>query len=1154
MGGEPEMDQHSFVHLHVHTEYSLLDGAARIEDLVRKAKEQGMKALAITDHGAMYGVIPFYKACLKEGIKPIIGCEVYLTSGDYRDRPSLKEQKNYHLLLLAETNEGYQNLMKLATEAQLHGFHYRPRIDKQLLRRYAKGLIATSSCLSGEIPQALLRDEWMEAKRLVEEYIDIFGKDHFFFELQDHQLQEQQKVNRQLVAWSQEMDIPLIATNDVHYTESSDHEVHDCLLCIGTGQKLSDDHRLRFDSDQFYLKSIEEMNAQFAYVPEALANTVKIAERCQVDLPLGGRLLPYFPVPDGYTSETYLREQCQKGATKRYGVLTEEVQQRLDYELSVIDRMGFNDYFLVVWDFVRFAHEQGIAVGPGRGSAAGSLVSYVLRITDVDPIRYHLLFERFLNPERVSMPDIDIDFNYERRDEVIQYVSEKYGEDRVAQIITFGTMAPRAAVRDVGRVMGLPYKDVDRVAKMIPASPGMTLKRAFEMEPELKKLEAHPQFAQLLTTVRKVEGMPRHASTHAAGVVISQEPLTDVVPLQEGSGGIALTQYPMEVLEEIGLLKADFLGLRNLTVIERAIQMIEQRKGFRVSFEGHAYEDAKTYDLLSKGETTGVFQMESAGMRRVLRELKPSVFEDIIAVLALYRPGPMEQIPRFIRAKHGLEKVSFPHPDLEEILKNTYGIIVYQEQIMQIAAKMAGFSLGEADLLRRAVGKKKKELLLEQREAFVNGCIRRGYEERMGHQIYDLIVRFADYGFNRSHSAAYGVLAYQTAYLKANYPLEFMAALLGTVTGNQNKLAEYVEEAKQMGIRILPPNIQRSEMNFTVDDSAIRFGLAAIKNVGTSAIQSILLARREGEFQDLLDFCQRIDLRLCHRRVLESLIQCGALDSLPGHRTQLLAVLDEVLERVTSQHRFTSRHQLHLALDSSLDLDEELDLIPVSPYTQKEKLELEKDLLGIYISGHPLDEFREVILSQTTHRLGQLEELRERETVSLAGVITRVKAIQTKKGDPMAFAEIEDQTSLLEVVIFPKVYARVRTLLHMDTPVWMKGHVNHHEDGIKLIVDEVIELSQLPIKAPPKSFRSNMDQQVAYIRIPPDKETPAVLEGLKKYLLSYKGSTLVYLYYERTHQVLALPTEKYGIQPTEECLKQLEKMVGTGGIRFKTKT
>ncbi|SFI82730.1 DNA polymerase III subunit alpha [Thermoflavimicrobium dichotomicum] len=1135
-----------FVHLHVHTEYSLLDGAARIGELVKKAKEQGMKALAISDHGAMYGVVPFYKACKQEGIHPIIGCEVYVTNGDYREKPKRSEQKIYHLLLLAETNEGYRNLIKLTTEAHLHGFHYKPRVDKTLLRKYSKGIIATSSCLAGEIPQAILAGKMELAKQLVWEYLDIFGRDHFFFELQDHQMREQQRVNRQLIAWSKEMGIPLIATNDVHYLDQDDHQVHDCLLCIGTGAKLADEERLRFPSDQFYLKSPQEMAQLFSYVPEALHHTVEIAKRCQVSIPLGGRLLPKYPVPEGWTAKDYLHAKCLEGAKDRYGTLTKEIEERLYYELAIIDAMGFNDYFLVVWDFVKFAHERGIAVGPGRGSAAGSLVSYVLKITDVDPIRYNLLFERFLNPERVTMPDIDIDFNYERRDEVIRYVKEKYGDDRVAQIITFGTMAPRAAVRDVGRVMGLPYQQVDQVAKMIPASPGMTLERAYEAEPRLKQLHQHPQLATLLDHVAKVEGMPRHASTHAAGVVISQTPLTDHVPLQEGIDGIPLTQYPMEVLEDIGLLKVDFLGLRNLTVIERAIQLIKKQTGKTVSFKASNYDDPATYELLSSGETTGVFQMESAGMRKVLRELKPSTFEDIIAVLALYRPGPMEQIPRFIRAKHGLEKVEYPHPDLEEILKNTYGIIVYQEQIMQIAAKMAGFSLGQADILRRAVSKKKRELLDEQKNAFIHGCIQNGYDQETGEKVYELILRFANYGFNRSHSAAYGVLAYQTAYLKANYPLAFMAALLTTVVGNQNKMTEYIHEAKRMGIQVLPPDIHTSDETFTIEKQAIRFGLGAIKNVGSLAIQSILEARKQGAFRDLIDFCRRVNLRVCNRRVLESLIQCGAMDCLPGHRAQKLAMLDEIMEISWMFERRKSDDQLSLfreEMEESANLQHRYDNI--KPYTHKEILAFEKELLGLYLSGHPLDAYQAVIRNRRTHLISELAHERDQQTVTIAGVITHCRQVQTKKGELMAFLEVEDEVGTVEVVVFPRVFTLARMFLSEDQPLLVTGVVQLHENGVKIIAETCQDLKTITKEAPVAN------KWQVYIRISKQHEQTHTLEELKQILLSHRGQAPVFLYYESKKRLLELPMQKYGISPSQECIRQIEELLGYQAVHLK---
>jgi DNA polymerase-3 subunit alpha len=1117
------MNENSFVHLHVHTEYSLLDGAARIEDVVQKAKEYGMQALAITDHGAMYGVVPFYQMCKKHGIKPIIGCEMYLTTGHYQDRPSRKEAKNYHLLVLAETNEGYRNLMQLVSEANLHGHHYRPRIDKQLLQKYAKGLIATSSCLAGEIPQAILQDNLPLARSILEEYLHIFGTENFVLELQNHQLREQQKVNHVLIEWAKEYQLTLIATNDVHYTEQTDSYTHDCLLCIGTGSKLADQDRFRFDTDQVYLKSPAEMAHLFAHVPEALRNTVKLAERCQVDLPLGETHLPAFPLQVDLTAKEYLQGLCQKGMSKRYSATTPAILERLEHELTIINQMGYNDYFLIVWDLIRYAKNQGIAVGPGRGSAAGSLVAYLLGITEVDPIRYDLLFERFLNPERVSLPDIDIDFDYERRDEVIQYARERFGEDRVAQIITFGTMAPRAAVRDVGRVMGLPYEQVDNLAKLISAGPNITLEKALENEPRLaEEIDRDPAVRQLFQSVAKVEGIPRHASTHAAGIVISPTSLTDYTALQTGSGPVPITQYAMDSLETLGLLKMDLLGLRYLTVIERAKQFILQQEETKVIFTEER-EDQATYQLLASGETSGVFQLESAGVRSVLTRLKPTHFEDLIAVLALYRPGPMEQIPRFIRAKHGQEEVHVPHPVLQEILQNTYGIIVYQEQIMQIAAKLAGFTLGQADLLRRAVGKKKKELLQQQRLTFVEGCVGQGYTADLGNEVYDLIVRFADYGFNRSHSVAYAVLAYQTAYLKANHPKEYLAALLTTVIGNQTKMVEYIEEAKRMGIPVLPPDITISEESFSLAENGIRFGLTAIKNVGTLAVRSILAARSEESFYDIFDLCSRINHRVCNRRVLESLIQAGAMNALPANQKQKLAVLDDALETNLGNQ---------LPLFQAEDKQTEYPALP--PYSHTERLQLERELLGFYLSGHPLEHY-----SRAEYTVQRVMEFADRSKVELPLFITQVKVVQTKRGDSMAFVTAEDTAASIELVVFPEVFQRSRQLLREDQIIYVEGSLQRRANQVKLIADEIVDLDK-------------WRQAKVYVRISTQAEQSGKLQDIKKIIELHPGSVPVFLTYERTKQTLALPIEQFGITPTNECMKKLEQIVERQNVRFHT--
>ncbi|PZE21466.1 DNA polymerase III subunit alpha [Paenibacillus xerothermodurans] len=1080
-----------FVHLHVHSEYSLLDGASRIDDLVGEAARLGMKALALTDHGVMYGAIPFYKACQQHGIQPIIGCEVYYTAGSLHDRAARQEQPIYHLILLAKNPTGYQNLMRLCSIGHLEGYHYKPRIDSAHLARYSEGLICTSSCLGGEVSQHLLHGRYEEAKLAALRYQAIFGED-FFLEIQDHGLMEQKKVLQSMVQLSEDTGIPLIATNDVHYVRQPDHAVQDILLCIGTGKTVDDPDRLRFGSSQLYLKSGEEMQRLFPHLPQAIQNTRLVAERCTLELEFGRSILPRFePIPADATAGTYLADLCHKGLVERYGSdeswhdadgkFRTQLEQRLDYELSVIERMGFSDYFLIVWDFIRFAHQQGIVTGPGRGSSAGSLVAYVLRITDVDPIRYNLLFERFLNPERVSMPDIDIDFSDVRRDEVIDYVVHKYGRDRVAQIITFGTMAAKGAIRDVGRVLNLPYNEVDRAAKMIPHQLGMRLADAIEANPELKALAGkQPKTAELLGIAMKVEGMPRHASTHAAGVVISREPLTQYVPLQEGNEQTALTQYPMEHLESIGLLKMDFLGLRTLSIIERTLQWIKEQTGATIDFEKLPMDDAATYELLSRGDTTGVFQLESAGMRRVLKDLRPSEFEDIISVLALYRPGPMEFIPRYIQCKHGELEVEYPHPALEPILRDTYGIIVYQEQIMQIASKMAGFTLGEADLLRRAVSKKKREVLDEQRAHFVAGSIAQGFTDNEANRVYDMIVRFADYGFPRAHATAYGVLAFQTAYLKAHYPVQFMASMLTAVMGSHTKVAEYVDECRRMGIAVLPPDVNESGVVFTpVTHSgggavaadtgeqqppalpgSIRFGLAAIKNVGTHAIESIMQVRQgeDGPYSSLLDFCRRVDLRVCNKRVLESLIQAGAVDSLPGHRAQQLAMLEETIEAAVKWRKERDDLQLHL-FGFVEEVNWEVEYPDIRPFSMTQQLELERELLGLYISGSPLDDYAAALHELDIDPLHQLHELPDHSEVIVAGMVLSSKTIVTKKGQPMAFMELEDRVANIEVVLFPEAWKQYAPLVQKGHAVLVRAKLQHGDEDVKLLADQLVALS-----------------------------------------------------------------------------------------------
>lgn len=1221
-----------FVHLHVHSEYSLLDGAARIDDLAKRAAELGMKSLALTDHGVMYGSIPFYKACRKYGIKPIIGCEVYFASGSLHGKGSRQEQPTYHLILLAKNDVGYRNLMRLCSIAHLEGFHYKPRIDWEHLVAHAEGLICLSSCLGSEISQHLLHDRIDDARKTAERFKALFADD-YFLEMQDHGFMEQKKVMQSIVQLSRELNIPLVATNDVHYIDEADHAMQDVLICIGTGKTIEDQDRFKMNTTQLYMKSSEQMAKLFAHVPESIANTVRIAERCSLELKFGQSILPQFqPIPEGLSSGDFLALLCEEGFERRYGARADwneegsefrnQAEERLRYELGVIDSMGFSDYFLIVWDFIRFAHKHGISTGPGRGSSAGSLVAYTLNITDVDPIKYRLLFERFLNPERVTMPDIDIDFNDERRDEVIAYVAEKYGHEHVAQIITFGTMAAKAAVRDVGRALQVPFQEVDRAAKLITGSQG--LEQALATTPELRLAsERSVKTAEMLKMALRVEGMPRHASTHAAGVVISRDPLTDHVPLQEGTGGTALTQYPMEDLEAIGLLKMDFLGLRTLSIIDRAQQWIVEQNGQTVDFHHVPDDDPKTYELLSRGDTTGIFQLESPGVRRVLRDLKPTDFEDIISVLALYRPGPMDFIPKYIQTKHGMMKAEYPHPSLVPILKDTYGIIVYQEQIMQIASQMAGFSLGQADLLRRAVGKKKREILDEQRVHFVRGSLTQGFLENEANLVYDMIVRFADYGFPRAHATAYGVLAFQTAYLKTHYPASFMAAMLTAVIGNHNKVAEYVDECRRMGIAVLPPDVNESGVTFTpvrlqtdgegdsgVPDEqyAIRFGLAAIKNVGTNAIEAIMQERQENSYSDLLDFCRRVDLRVCNKRVLESLILGGAFDSLPGHRAQLLAALEDTIEAALKWKKQRDDLQLHL-FGFTEETNWGIEYPNVRPFTQDEQLEYERELLGLYLSGHPLDSHEQLLQELEVDPLPYLAEGVDGSEVIAAGMIVGLKTIVTKKGQQMAFLELEDKIDKIEVVLFPETWKRHASVTEKGRLVLVRAKLQLQDEGFKLLADELTPLeasagrrlvarvraaakrspaatgaasaagsaahndSAAALTAPATSLSTGstsgtsnagavadsvvlastavyQQPQRVFVKIATSHEEPTILARLKAILQQHPGSQQVVLYYERNQRSLALGSA-FHVEPSSELITAIQGLLGSGTVKIK---
>jgi len=1136
----------SFVHLHIHTEYSLLDSAARIDELVARAAALGMPALAITDHANMYGVIPFYKACRQAGIKPIIGMEIYLIEGSLQDRQR-QAPPPFHLVLLAENEQGYGNLLKLATIANTEGHYVLPRLNKETLARHAAGLIALSACREGEVARLLLAGQTEAAREAALWYSRTFGPEHFYLELADHGLESERRLNARLVRLSEETGIPLVATNNVHYVKREDHAVHDILLAIGEGRVVTEENRRRYETDQYYLKSGEEMAQAFAYAPQALANTARIAERCRLELSFGRHILPEFPLPEGEEPARFLRKLCEQGCIARYGEITPAVRERLDRELEIITRTGFTHYFLIVWDFMRYAHEQGIPTGPGRGSAAGSLVAYALQITNVDPLRHHLLFERFLNPERVTMPDIDIDFSVERRDEMIRYVADKYGHDRVAQIITFGTMAARAAVRDVGRALGLSLSLVDRVAKMIPQSPGMTIDKAMELNPDIGRLcAANKQARQLIEAAKGVEGLPRHASTHAAGVVISREPLTRYVPLQTGHEGLALTQYSMENLEEVGLLKMDFLGLRNLTIIQETLRHLRQQ-GIELDLDRIPQDDAKTYRMLSQGDTTGVFQLESAGMRNVLRELKPECLEDVVAVLALYRPGPMEIIPRYIAAKHGESKVTYPHPVLEPILKETHGFLIYQEQIMQISSTLAGFTLGEADILRRAVGKKKRELLAEQREKFVAGCIRNGYGEKLGNEIYDLIVRFADYGFNKAHSVSYAVIAYQMAYLKANYPLAFMAALLSLSIGSQAKIAEYTEEARRMKLEVLPPDVNKSEAFFTVEGNAIRFGLAAVKNVGYGAIESIVRERQRRPYRDVFDFCARVDGRLVNRRVAESLILCGALDSLPGHRSQLLLLLDEAIGKAAGRRIERDANQLNLfaGAEETVSLRKPEEYPEVPPFSHSQQLQEERELLGVFLSGHPLDAYAHLTNRPEVVRLAELSGMPRNSVVKVCGMVTHVRQIQTKKGEAMAFVTLEDKTAQTELVVFPQVFAKHAHLLGKEKVLVVEARIDFQDDLVKLLPSRIWDADLLPKTA--AKPQETAAETVVFVKIAAEQERDSTLHRLHQLFLQKKGTIPVILYYEGKKQTIRLPDE-IRVEADAWFLEKAREIVGPDSV------
>lgn len=1074
----------NFAHLHVHTEYSLLDGSNKINEYVARVKELGMNSAAITDHGVMFGCIDFYRAAKAAGIKPILGCEVYVAPGSRFDREiGQAEDRYYHLVLLAENNHGYENLMKIVSKAFVDGFYYKPRVDMELLQEYHEGIIALSACLAGEVAKNIIRGMYEEAKSAALRYEQIFGKGNFFLELQDHGIPQQQRVNQQLLRMSQETGIALVATNDVHYTYDTDAEAHDILLCVQTRKLLSDENRMRYEGGQYYVKSPEEMAELFPYIPEALENTQKIADRCEVEIEFGVTKLPKFDVPAPYTSWEYLNKLCYDGLKERYSGDLTELEKRLEYELGVIKTMGYVDYFLIVWDFIRFARDHDIMVGPGRGSAAGSLVSYTLGITKLDPIKYNLLFERFLNPERVSMPDIDVDFCFERRQEVIDYVVEKYGKDRVVQIVTFGTMAARGVIRDVGRVMDLPYAQCDMIAKMIPEELNITIDKALKINPELKNLYTTDEAVKkLIDMSRRLEGLPRHTSMHAAGVVISQKSVDEYVPLARASDGSIVTQFTMTTLEELGLLKMDFLGLRTLTVIQKAVKLIEKNKGISLDMDHVDYSDKAVYDMLGAGKTEGVFQLESAGMTNFMKELKPESLEDIIAGISLYRPGPMDFIPQYIEGKNNPDSIRFLCPQLEPILSATYGCIVYQEQVMQIVRSLGGYTLGRSDLVRRAMSKKKAAVMEKERQNFVYGneaegvpgCVNRGISEEIANKIYEQMMDFAKYAFNKSHAAAYAVVAYQTAYLKCHFPVEFMAALMTSVIDNPSKVAGYILSSRRMGIAILPPDINKGDSTFSVDEGGIRYGLSAIKSIGKPVIEAIVEERNQrGDFASLRDFIERMTGKDVNKKAIENFIKAGAFDELSGNRRQKMMVYAQILDAVVQEKKNMMAGQMSLFdfVSEEEKTAYEIHMPDVEEYPKEAKLAFEKEVLGIYISGHPLEEYetcwRKNISAVTTDFMPDEEsgqpKVRDGQQVIVGGMITEKTIKYTKTNKVMAFLTLEDLLGTVEIVVFPRDYEKNVRLMEIDEKVFIKGRVSVEEErASKLICESMYSFENVP--------------------------------------------------------------------------------------------
>ena len=1151
----------AFAHLHVHTEYSLLDGSNKIKEYVEKIKALGMTAGAITDHGVMYGVIDFYKAAREEGINPVLGCEVYVAPGSRLDREMVHgEDRYYHLVLLAENNTGYSNLMKIVSKGFVEGYYYKPRVDMEVLEKYHEGIIALSACLAGEVQRNLVRGMYEEAKEVAYRYERCFGKGNFFLELQDHGIPEQKLVNQQLLRMSQETGIELVATNDVHYTNAEDAEPHDILLCLQTGKKLADEDRMRYEGGQYYVKSEEEMKSLFPYALQALENTQKIADRCHVEIEFGHTKVPHFEVPEGYDSWTYLNKLCHEGLDKRYGADAPKYLQKLDDELAVIKNMGYVDYFLIVWDFIHYAREHDIMVGPGRGSAAGSLVSYTTGITDIDPVRYNLIFERFLNPERVSMPDIDVDFCFERRQEVIDYVVEKYGKDCVTQIVTFGTLAARGVIRDVGRVMDLPYNFVDTIAKAIPNELGITIDKALMMNPELRGMyESDESVKKLIDMSRRLEGLPRHTSMHAAGVVISQKPMDEYVPLSRASDGTITTQFTMTTIEELGLLKMDFLGLRTLTVIQNAVRLAEKSSGKKIDMNAIDYNDKKVLDSLGTGKTDGVFQLESAGMKNFMKELKPQSLEDVIAGISLYRPGPMDFIPAYIKGKDHPESITYDCPELEPILAPTYGCIVYQEQVMQIVRDLAGYTWGRSDLVRRAMSKKKGKVMEQERKNFVYGnpeenvpgCIARGIDEKVANKIYDNMIDFAKYAFNKSHAAAYAVVAYQTAYLKYYYPVEFMAALMTSVLDNTSKVSEYIYTCRQMGIAILPPDINEGEGGFSVSGQAIRYGLSAIKSIGRPVIDAIVEERKiRGPFTTLKDFITRLSGREVNKRTIENFIKAGALDGLEGNRRQKMMIYGSLLDALNQEKKTTMAGQMTL-FDIAPEEDKaeyEIKLPNVEEYDKEVLLGFEKEVLGIYISGHPLEEYMERLKKNTNavttdfvldEETGTLK-VSDGAKVRIGGMITDKVIKYTKSNKAMAFITLEDLVGTVEIIIFPKDYERYAKYLENDAKVFVEGRVTAEEDrNGKLICEKIISFDEV--------------KRELWLQFPSKSDFEEKEGALYGKMMDADGSEHVVIYLAAEKQMKRLP-ENRNVAITKELLEELGNFLGKDNVEVVEKS